>query len=179
MLNKTNSKRSLLRRVLTGRAIGNTTAILAGVLLLSGCTTRIGDFSIISTKNMDLNNPYGFAAETNRLVEGEDVQHYILFIPTQAEANLKEAVDRAIERQSGCVGLSNAVVYVRSFWFLYGQYAIVVKGDPIFSKAPVNTRPADQVLVPQSSVHPQYVQPVVPVQPQYAQPVAPVAAPVR
>jgi hypothetical protein len=88
--------------------------------------------------------------------------------------NLKEAVDRAIEKRPGCVGLSNVVVYFRSFWFIYGQNAFVVKGDPIYSKAPVGA-PAVQYPQPQyAPAQPQYAppQPQPQPQPQYTPPPA-------
>jgi len=105
------------------------------VSLLSGCATRIGDFTVLSTKNMDFNSPDGFVTQVGRRVTGEDKQHFILFFPVTGAANMKEATDAAIQRVPGAVGLSNVVLYHTGMWLiLYGNAGYRVEGDPVFTK---------------------------------------------
>jgi hypothetical protein len=104
--------------------------VLAAGLLLSGCTTRIADFTITSTKNMDLENNPTYKVEPRRVV-GEDICHFILGIPTGI-SNFKTATDRAIEKYPDCVGLSNVVISWRGWSaILYAQGGYIVEGDPI------------------------------------------------
>ena len=108
--------------------------------LLAGCATRIGDFTVLSTKNMDLNNQEGFVTQTGLRVTGTDKQHYVLFFPVTGMANMKQAADRAIQSAPGAVGLSNVVLYNTGFWvFLYGNGGYRIEGDPVYPK---NSAPA-------------------------------------
>lgn len=68
---------------------------------LSGCATRIGDFTIVSTKNYEASGKYKNVGRK----EGKDA--VIVF----GTINLKNAVDRAIEAGNG-VYLTNAVIEV-------------------------------------------------------------------
>ena len=50
---------------------------LLGILLL-GCSTRLGDFTVLSTRNVEIGGDY-ILVERN--VEGEDVVPIIIFFP--------------------------------------------------------------------------------------------------
>ena len=104
--------------------------------LLSGCATRIGDFTVLSTKNMDLNSSDGFTTQTGKRVTGSDVQHWVLFFPVTGMANMKQATDNAIQSAPGAVGLSNVVLYNTSVWIplLYANGGYRIEGDPVFPK---------------------------------------------
>lgn len=101
------------------------------VLMLSSCSSRILDFTVISTKNVDLNGE--FVRTTNK-VKGVDKQHMVLFIPI-GNPDIKTAIDNAIENTPGCVAIENGVIK-SSFWdvILYGQRKIVVEGNPLVLK---------------------------------------------
>ncbi|MCH4823374.1 hypothetical protein ML462_09320 [Gramella lutea] len=88
------------------------TLLLLACILLSSCAYRITDFTIISTKNVDLSRASTFTRNTNRN-EGVDKAHIILFIPF-GRPHLKEAIDRAIESTPGAVALVDGVVYSKS-----------------------------------------------------------------
>jgi len=106
--------------------------LIATVILLSvGCTNRILDFTIVSTKNIDLSKAATFKRGTTRMT-GEDVAHIIIFIPTGV-ANIKEATDRAIERVPGCIALVDGVIYTKFFYipYIYGKSAAIVEGTPL------------------------------------------------
>lgn len=110
-------------------------------LFVTSCTTRLTDFTVLSSKNVDLSQMGKYERGKDR-VEGEDIAHIILFIPT-GMPNLKEAIDRAIEATPGCVALADGVVSSRAFWFLvYGQNAYIVEGSPIIDPSLVS---ADEI----------------------------------
>jgi hypothetical protein len=100
-------------------------------LILSGCSQRMVDFTIISSKNIDLSRGADFKRSTNR-VKGEDRKRIIIFIPT-GEPNAKEAMDKAIESVPGAVGLVDGVL-TRHFWYIpyiYGEVWFDVEGTPL------------------------------------------------
>jgi len=107
--------------------------LLAG-LFISGCSYRVVDFTIISTKNVDLSKAGTFTRGKAR-VEGQDVAHIILIIPT-GRADMEEAIDRALEKTPGAVALVDGVVYSKAWTvILYGQTTILVEGTPLINPA--------------------------------------------
>ena len=85
------------------------------VIALSGCTLRMADMTVASTKNYNINASY---FEKGKRVIGEDTYPVILFplgIP-----NVKEAIDRAIEQDRCAVGLSDVVISQLNHAFLIG-----------------------------------------------------------
>jgi hypothetical protein len=122
------------------------------VALLSSCTTRLIDFTLISTKNVDLSRAGSFK-RTGVRAKGEDKKHIIIIIPAGIPS-AKEAVDRAIESVSGGVALVDGVLYQKMFYvpYIYGQNSYVVEGsvlvDPALSKLSAKNVEADgNVLV--------------------------------
>lgn len=107
--------------------------LLFASMTIVSCKTRLTDFTLISTKNIDLARGAEFERGKGGYsrVEGEDVAHIIIFIPF--EPNLKEAIDRAIESVPGCIALLDGVVYSKSFYipWIYGQSKYVVEGTPL------------------------------------------------
>lgn len=105
--------------------------IVTVIFISFGCTHRILDFTIVSTKNIDLSKAATFKRGTTRMT-GEDVAHIIIFIPTGA-ANIKEAADKAIEKVPGCIGLVDGVIYTKFFYipYIYGKSSAIVEGTPL------------------------------------------------
>lgn len=102
--------------------------LVAGFLLLfGGCTTRIADLTLISTKNIDLNNTQLDARKGTR-INGEDCAVWPLgFIPLGLP-NLEEAVDEALEKGKGNI-LVDQVTYRKHFYFvLASTLCIEVEG---------------------------------------------------
>lgn len=101
------------------------------VLAMTGCTTRLMDFTIISSKNMDLSRGAEFKRGKAR-VAGEDMAHIIIIIPTGIP-NAKEALDRAIESVPGAVALLDGVITSEFFFFpyIYGYSKYIVEGTPL------------------------------------------------
>lgn len=110
--------------------------VLAGMactaFLTAGCAHRVGDFTVASTKNMDIKDTLHRVDESERLVD-RDTAHIIFFFPTGIP-NMKEAMDNAIEQRQGAVGLSNVTVKRGGFWipFLYGQDYFEIEGNPVY-----------------------------------------------
>ena len=102
--------------------------LLASALLMTGCTHNIGDFTVISTKNVDFSVIAG--SRRGAQVEGDDIMHVIIFFPTSGAPNLKTAIDRAIESVPGAIALVDARLRFRSFYipYIYGQDAFLRRG---------------------------------------------------
>lgn len=112
------------------------TLLLLATTLLSSCSTRLLDVTILSTKNIDLNYVQGYTTNTNQRVTGQNTSHIISFIPL-GYPSAKEAADRAVEcNGTQCVGLTNATFTEKWWWipFIYGQITLEVEGDPIMKK---------------------------------------------
>ncbi len=114
-----------------GKTMKNFLVCMA-VLCLTGCVNRIGDFTVASTKNIDIKRTLHVVDSTRR-VRGIDRKHMILFIPLGIP-NIKEAMDNAEEKAPKCVGLSD--VTLKAGWFyipyVYGQFWYDVEGNPVF-----------------------------------------------
>jgi hypothetical protein len=100
-------------------------------LVVSSCSHRVLDFTLISSKNVDLSKGATFVRGKNR-VEGKDIVHWIIIIPT-GTVNIKEALDRAIESTPGCVALLDGVIYTKFWWipYIYGQQSATIEGTPL------------------------------------------------
>lgn len=111
-------------------------AILLSCICTASCSNRIGDWTVASTKNMDLKHIQGYTTQYNARTKGECRHHYIILFRTGLP-DLKEPLDRAIEKNGpNCVGLAN-VTMTNKWWyipFLYGQDIYIAEGDPIFRK---------------------------------------------
>lgn len=115
------------------------TCIAVLLIGLTGCTTRLTDFTIISTKNVDL-SVISKAKRGSTRVSGKDLVHIIIFIPTGVP-NMKEAIDKAIESVPGAVALVDGVLYQKFFYipYIYGQSSYVVEGTPLINTAQAST----------------------------------------
>ena len=114
---------------------------LLAIIMLSGCVTRLGDFTVISTKNIDWSKASNFKRHTAE-VEGQDIAHIIVFIPTKFAINIEEAVDEAIETVPGAVALTDAVIR-HKFWYIpyiYGQEGYVIEGTPLIDTSRVTEK---------------------------------------
>ncbi len=102
--------------------------VAASLVLVAGCSQRLVDFTIISSKNIDLSKADQFKRGTTR-VEGVDNVPIIIF--PLGTPNVKEAIDRAIEKVPGAVALVDGVVTYKFFYFLFGQASYFVEGLPL------------------------------------------------
>lgn len=106
--------------------------LLVSLLLLNtGCVSRIGDFTMASTKNIDIRKSLHVVDMQHR-VRGID-KKAIIILPF-VDPKLKEAMDNAEEKAPSCVGLSNVTVKY-GFWYipyLFGEIWYEVEGNPVF-----------------------------------------------
>lgn len=107
----------------------------AAAVMLCGCSTRLVDYTIISTKNIDLTRAAAFRRGDDR-VAGRDQASIIIFIPTGVP-DIKEAIDRAIESVPGAVALVDGVVRYQFFYipYIFGKESYVVEGTPLIDSA--------------------------------------------
>lgn len=106
--------------------------LCAALLLTTACSHRIGDLTMASTKNINLQT--GLHKIGPRRIVGEDVAQIIVLFPTKVAPNLEEAMDNAIEKAPGAVGLADVTIK-RHFWYIpliYGKDTIEVEGNPIY-----------------------------------------------
>lgn len=97
-------------------------------LSVIGCSHRMIDFTVISSKNTQLRiDPQTKGPRT----EGVDSAWSVLFIPGRPD--LKEAVDRAIEGAgTEYDALVDGVVYYQMMWFVFAtKTGYKVQGTPI------------------------------------------------
>jgi hypothetical protein len=96
------------------------------VLLVSGCTKRIGDFSIISTGTPQ----YATIEDSPATISsrGKDGRLWFLFLPLNSAPTLQEAVDRCIDNAGGGDFIERARIYSTGWSlivFSYGSYAVI------------------------------------------------------
>ncbi|WP_222939865.1 hypothetical protein [Photobacterium sp. BZF1] len=98
-------------------------AALIATLFASGCTQRVADLTLASSKNVNMNSS-GFVE--GQRVTGTDQTAVVLFpigIP-----NVEEATDNAIEQHPCAVALNDVVVDYGYFSFLFGSIWYDVEG---------------------------------------------------
>lgn len=108
-----------------------TLAMLAFSLVLCGCSVRMLDFTLLSSKNVEMRVPQ--EAKGTRVTGIDTVPVFVLPLGVP---NLKEAVDRAIENAGpGYDALIDGVVYNESRFFIIGTVGYKVEGTPVKTAA--------------------------------------------
>lgn len=107
-------------------------------VLFCGCRSRVGDFTLITTKNIDLTTFSSHREESGERVTGEDAQFFFFGIPTDFYhiCNIKEAVDDALDKKNSYM-LIDATIYYERFWIplcWWGYEKFEVTGVPIKRK---------------------------------------------
>lgn len=104
----------------------------AMLLMLSSCTHRLTDFTVISTRNVPIGTEPVDLAKADKRVNGVDKISIVLGIPF-GSPNMKEAIDKALDKYPGAVGLADGVIKAK-YWtcFFYGQSSYVVEGTPLY-----------------------------------------------
>ncbi|OGD22173.1 MAG: hypothetical protein A2W03_09790 [Candidatus Aminicenantes bacterium RBG_16_63_16] len=117
------------KRFLTGFLAS---AVIFLILFSISCVHRVLDFTVVSSKNVDMRvNDSG----KGERVTGKDGAFWFLFIPL-GSPNLKEAVDKAIEGAGqGYDALIDGVIYSEFYSFLLiSLSSFRVVGTPIKTK---------------------------------------------
>src|SRR5579871_4145301 len=92
---------------------------------MTGCTMRLVDFTVISSKNVKVPTK-----ATGQRVTGEDCV-FVLFVPFGVP-NMKEAIDRAIASAGGDYdALIDGVIYQNNYSFIIGEQCFKIEGTPI------------------------------------------------
>ena len=103
--------------------------VLAIAVLGLGCTVRHADFTLLSTKTVEISRVDLKRIQLIRNQEGQDGRLWFLFIPLGTSPKLESAVDQCLE--SGGGDFMTSAVISRKWWTLllltYGAWH--VKGD--------------------------------------------------
>lgn len=96
------------------------------MIALTGCSQRLGDFTIISTKNVDIGKNY---VKVQTQEKGISSKAIIIFIPT-GTPNIKDAVDDLLKKANGDL-VTNAVIQYSWYYipYIYGEYKYEITGD--------------------------------------------------
>jgi hypothetical protein len=94
-------------------------------LTLVSCTQRIGDFTLLSTKNVEIGGKY---KKLDGRFKGEDIKGMLLVIPLGIPS-FKTAVDNCIESARG--DLITDAVLDQTFWtaIVWGEQGFTITGD--------------------------------------------------
>ena len=96
-------------------------------LIIFGCSQNIANLTLVSTKSTDLSSKY----ESIGQIEGSDVSHIIVIIPTKLAPRIDKAVDNALINNNADY-LTNAIVKSESFYipYVYGfnKYKVIGEG---------------------------------------------------
>ena len=99
-------------------------------LLFMSCVSRLGAFTVISTKNIDWSRAAEYQRYNTR-VKGKDICHIIIFVPTKFTITIEDAVDDALSKVPGGIALIDAVLreHFIGFPLLYYQEGYVIEGS--------------------------------------------------
>lgn len=140
-----------------------TIIVLAMVLFLSACSTKLTDFTLLSTQDADFSRMAEFQ-KGSRPGEGADTLYIILFLPTEDQP-MKEAIDRAMASVPGCVALADGAIYLQNYYWLLvaGAVRYVVEATPVIDPQRKAELPSPYILVAYDKTRkeyaPQYVSP--------------------
>ena len=95
---------------------------------LAGCTQRIGQMTLLSTKNIP-NTP----KPIQQHVRGEDCIHQILFIPIGSlNPTLDQAIDNALEKVPGGDAMTDLQIHQDNlFLYFYNRICMRVDGTVV------------------------------------------------
>ena len=98
--------------------------LCVGMIIFAGCTTRLGDFTVLSTKNVDVSG-----LTPGDRFSGEHCVNYLFSMIPLGEVNWKNAMDQGLERGKGDVMVD--IVLTQTMWtipYIWGQQCIVIEG---------------------------------------------------
>ena len=119
-----------------------TLALAALLLVAVGCEQRIADFTVISTRNVDLSRMGEYQKGATR-VRGKDWIPIIVIFRDLRSPDLKLAVDAALNDIPGGVALIDGVIYKKNWWLVFGEDSLIIEGTPLIDPkvVPVPTPP--------------------------------------
>lgn len=125
----------------------NSFLILLISVLITGCVTRHGKFTVISNKLIRLNDFELDDSDRKEYVAGSDKQHILIFFPLSGPPNLGGAIDDALEKGGGDV-MTDATVKSWGWYipYIYGQTGWSIKGDVVKTRKPEQKRAKKTVV---------------------------------
>jgi len=96
------------------------------LLVLSACSTRrLGDFTVVSTRNIDMDGEYELVGSK---VKGKDMTPIIYVFPL-GNPSIEGAIDDALDSVDGDI-MTDAIITQNVWWFyIYGEQRYIVVGD--------------------------------------------------
>ena len=108
------------------------------LLMLSSCSVRVADLTLVSTKNIDLSDTQLDARKGQRQT-GEDCRFNLLGLIPFGIPNLEEAIDKALEKGKGNVMVDEVTEY-ENIWVVLGFVSCInVEGTVL--TAPISPPP--------------------------------------
>lgn len=101
------------------------------VFMLSACSTLVSNISVVSTKDVNLED-VDISKLTKKPVVGKNKKMSILFILTGIP-RIEKAVDDALAKGEGDL-MIDASLYYKTWWFIIGQYGFEIKGTVVNTK---------------------------------------------
>ncbi|MDR2344413.1 MAG: hypothetical protein LBD86_07785 [Spirochaetaceae bacterium] len=118
---------------------GMLVVVLVFGVVLSGCATRIGDFTLISSKNVDLSQVSSYS-RSKKIVRGSDsIITVLFFIPIKSKVDIKKALDNALAKIPGAEVIVDARFDYRKLNFILFQ----IEGFVVSGTALVNPNVVD------------------------------------
>ena len=101
------------------------------LMVLTGCSERLGDFTVISTKNIDIGKNY-IKVDSNAF--GTSTKQIIIVFPN-GTPSIKDAVDDLLKKTNGDL-VTNAVIHYNWFYipYIFGEMTYKIEGD-VYIKA--------------------------------------------
>lgn len=118
-----------------------TSILIFASIILSSCSQDLFNFTIVSTKNIELEKLSSLKKSTEK-AKGEDKSSIILFIPTK-RIKIDKAISNTIDGIPGCVALLDGSVYSKFWWipYIYGEQKIVIEATPLIDSSIPNPLP--------------------------------------
>lgn len=98
----------------------------------TGCTQRIADLTLVSTKNIDMKEVHVDPRKGSRQ-KGEDCRIALLGLIPLGLPSLKEAVDQALEKGNGNIMIDQVTERKATWFVLATQFCFVVEGTVVNS----------------------------------------------
>jgi hypothetical protein len=106
-----------------------TLVVFASLVMLSGCSSRMADLTLVSTKNLGSTN-LSLSSKSGKRERAEDCKFSLLGIPFGIPS-LETAVDKALQAGNGTV-MIDEVTEEKTTWVVLGNInCIVVEGTVV------------------------------------------------
>jgi hypothetical protein len=122
--------------------------LLATIFLINGCSVRVADLTLVSTKNIDLSNAK-FDANKGQRAKGEDCIVLLLGIPLGVP-NLEKAIDDALEKGRGNAMVDQVTYSNFKDFIIAGQSCIEVEGTVLNTNTTDGTANKPVIKEPQT-----------------------------